>query len=165
MAQAVSRPPPKADARVRSRVSPRGISGGQSGTGTGFAQVFRSSPVNFIPSVLSYQENDNSSYNNTMHNAVAQEALRLRCVRSLCCGVLLHKNLNHGMGFYVAAFPSNASTFCPLQAVSPSYIHRNALSLCHTHTLKFHGPPPNGRKRQEIEFSLTDVRVICNRHD
>jgi hypothetical protein len=31
--------------------------------------------------------------------------------------------------------------------------------------LKFHGPPSNGRKRQDIDFSLTDARMICNRHD
>jgi hypothetical protein len=36
MAQAVSRRPLTAEARVRSRVSPCGICGGQSGTGTGF---------------------------------------------------------------------------------------------------------------------------------
>jgi hypothetical protein len=37
MAQAVSRRLPTAEARVRSRVSPCGICGGQSGTGTGFS--------------------------------------------------------------------------------------------------------------------------------
>jgi hypothetical protein len=36
MAQAVSRRPLTAEARVRFRVSPCGICGGQSGTGTGF---------------------------------------------------------------------------------------------------------------------------------
>ena len=37
MAQAVSRRPLTAEARVRSRVGPRGICDGQSGTGTGLA--------------------------------------------------------------------------------------------------------------------------------
>jgi hypothetical protein len=44
MAQAVNRRPPTAKARVRSRVSPCGICGGQSGTGTGFSpstSIFR----------------------------------------------------------------------------------------------------------------------------
>jgi hypothetical protein len=50
MAQAVSRRPPTAEARVRSWVSPRGICGGQSGTGP----EFFGSPVNFIPPVLQY---------------------------------------------------------------------------------------------------------------
>jgi hypothetical protein len=45
MAQAVRRRP----LHVRSRVSPCGIYGGQSGTGTGFfPRVLRFSPVNFI---------------------------------------------------------------------------------------------------------------------
>jgi hypothetical protein len=38
MAQAVSRRPLTAEARVRSRVSPCGICGGQSGTGTRFSR-------------------------------------------------------------------------------------------------------------------------------
>jgi hypothetical protein len=69
------------------------------------------------------------------------------------------------MGFYVVAFPSNTSTVCPRQAGSPYYIHRNAVSLCHTPTLKFHVLPSNGRKRQDIEFISTDAWVVCNRHD
>jgi hypothetical protein len=38
MAQVVSRRPLTAEARVRTRVNPRGICGGQSGTGTDFSQ-------------------------------------------------------------------------------------------------------------------------------
>jgi hypothetical protein len=54
MAQAVSRRPLTAEARVRSRVSQCGVCGGQSGTGTGFSPSCRFSPVNFIPLVLHY---------------------------------------------------------------------------------------------------------------
>jgi hypothetical protein len=55
MVQAVSRRSPTAEARVRSRVGPFGICGGQSGTGTGFfLRVLRFSPVDFIPPVLHY---------------------------------------------------------------------------------------------------------------
>jgi hypothetical protein len=52
MDQAVSRRPLAAEARIRSRVSPCGVCGGQSGTGTGFSPSCRFSPVNFIPLVL-----------------------------------------------------------------------------------------------------------------
>jgi hypothetical protein len=47
MAQAVSRRPLTAEARVRSRVSPCGIYGGQSDTGTGFSPSISGSPYQF----------------------------------------------------------------------------------------------------------------------
>ena len=56
MAQAVSRRLLTAEARFRSRVSPCGICGGQSGTGTGFPPNTSVSPVNFISPVLHYTE-------------------------------------------------------------------------------------------------------------
>ena len=57
MAQAVSRRPPTAEARVRSRVSSCGICGGQSGTGTGSPpRILPFSPVNLIPLMLRYLE-------------------------------------------------------------------------------------------------------------
>jgi hypothetical protein len=49
MAQVVSRRPLTAEARVRARVNPCGICGGQSGTGTGSLRVLRFSPVSIIP--------------------------------------------------------------------------------------------------------------------
>jgi hypothetical protein len=42
-------------------------------------------PVNFIPRVLHYKENEKTNH---LHHRVAQQALRLRCVRSICCGAL-----------------------------------------------------------------------------
>jgi hypothetical protein len=56
MAQAVSRRPHTAEARVGSLIGQCGICGGQSGTETGFPRVLRFSPVNFIPPVLHYTE-------------------------------------------------------------------------------------------------------------
>jgi hypothetical protein len=48
-----------------------------------FLRILRVSPINFIPPVLHYIFR--------LHHRVAQEALRLRCVRSICCGDLHHK--------------------------------------------------------------------------
>jgi hypothetical protein len=56
MAQAASHRPLTAEARVRSRVSPCWVCGGQSDTGTGFPRVHRFSPVNSIPPVFHYKE-------------------------------------------------------------------------------------------------------------
>jgi hypothetical protein len=47
MAQAVSRRPLTAEVRFRSRVSPCGICGGQSGTGTGFSSSTLVFPCQF----------------------------------------------------------------------------------------------------------------------
>jgi hypothetical protein len=47
MAQAVSRRPPTAEARFRSRISPCGICGGQSGTGSGFSRSASVFPCQF----------------------------------------------------------------------------------------------------------------------
>jgi hypothetical protein len=54
MAEAVSRRPLIAEARVRSRVSPCGVCGGQNGIGTGFSPSCQFSPVTLIPLVLHY---------------------------------------------------------------------------------------------------------------
>jgi hypothetical protein len=47
MSQAVSRQPLTAEVRVRFRVNPRGICGGQSGTGTGFSPSTSVFPCQF----------------------------------------------------------------------------------------------------------------------
>jgi hypothetical protein len=58
MAQAVSRRRLIAEARVKSRVILCGICDGQSETGQVFPLVLRSSPLNFVPPVLHYKDNE-----------------------------------------------------------------------------------------------------------
>jgi hypothetical protein len=53
MDQAANLRPVTKEAQVRARVSPCGICGGQSGTGTGFSRVLRFFSVNIIPPWLS----------------------------------------------------------------------------------------------------------------
>jgi hypothetical protein len=52
MAQVVSRRPLTAEARVRARLNPCGICGGQSGTGTRFSPSSSVFPVSIIPPSL-----------------------------------------------------------------------------------------------------------------
>jgi hypothetical protein len=90
MAQAVSRRPSTAESRVRSRVSPCGVCGGQSGTGTGFSPSTLVFPCQFhstgAPLLVKL-----SKKLLIFITGFVQKALRLWCVRSICCGALQHE--------------------------------------------------------------------------
>ena len=86
MAQAVSRRLLTAEARVRSRVGPCRICGGQSGTGTGFSpstSVF-SCQFDSTAAPLKWKSRRNLIFITELHN----KPCMLRCVRSICCGDL-----------------------------------------------------------------------------
>jgi hypothetical protein len=56
-----------------------------------FPRVLQFSPVNFIPPVLHWKNEKKKLIIFHLHHRVAQYALRLRCVRSICFGDLHHK--------------------------------------------------------------------------
>jgi hypothetical protein len=96
MAQAVSRRPSTAEARVRSQLGPCRICGGQSGTGTGSSQSTSVFPCQFHSTGAALLRKGYKNNNHLhLYRKVAQEALRLRCARSVCCGALsaIKKNL------------------------------------------------------------------------
>ena len=87
MAQAVSRRPLTADARVRSRLGPCGICGGRSSVGIGFSPSTSVFPCQFhsTRSPLKWKSRRNIFIFITgLHNKPS----RLRCVRSFCCEAL-----------------------------------------------------------------------------
>jgi hypothetical protein len=117
MGQAASRRPPTADARVRSR--------GQSmwdlwWTKWHWDRLF-SEYFGFPLSVSFHRcsitrkrtkNNNNNHHHHHLHHRVAQEASRLRCARSVCCGALHHlkkKDINIRKAFI---FLSQIWTIC-----------------------------------------------------
>jgi hypothetical protein len=90
IAQAVSRRPSTAEAVVRSQASPCGICGGQSGTGTGFFPEYFGFSLSVSSTGAPLLGKMKKTAHLHLHYRVAQEALRLWCVRSICCGALYH---------------------------------------------------------------------------
>jgi hypothetical protein len=99
VAQAVSRRPPTAKARVRSRVSPCGICGGQWHWDR-FFPVYFGFPlsISFHQFSITRKRTKNNNNHHHLHHRVAQEASMLRFVRSVCCRAL-HRYNNYSAIF------------------------------------------------------------------
>ena len=91
MTQAVSHRPLTAETRARSRVSPCRICGGQSGNGTDFFPSTSVFPCQFHSTGAPLLGNTKKLI--IFITRFAQQASRLRCVRSICCGALHHKKI------------------------------------------------------------------------
>jgi hypothetical protein len=87
MAQAVSRRPPTAEARVRSRVSPWGFVVDKVALGQVFPRVLPFFSVNGIPPALHYMEKRKKS---SLSQGCAVN-LKAAFFRSFCCGARQHK--------------------------------------------------------------------------
>ena len=102
----VSCRPPTAEVRVRSPVSPCGVCGGQNVTGTGFPPNTSVFPPQFhstgAPLIGKIKKTNHLSLN--LLHRVAQQALRLRCVRSFYCGALLYKKEQIEVGECLLSF-------------------------------------------------------------
>ena len=72
MAQAVGRRPPTAEAWVRPRLSPCGICGGQSGTGTGFSPGTSVFPCQFHYTGAPLLVKNEKKKSNHLHHRVEQ---------------------------------------------------------------------------------------------
>jgi hypothetical protein len=73
--------------------------------------------------VLNYQDgdddDDDDDDDDKLHHAVAQEALRLCCVRSVCCGVLIHKKLKSYYGVLSCGFSFKCFNVLPSASSKP----------------------------------------------
>jgi hypothetical protein len=106
MAEAVSRRPLTAVARVRSQASPCAIGGGQSDTVTGFSPISSVSRVSIVPPML----------NTHLHLHVAsyrkdeQTKARNSCVRLNVCGFTRQGGRQNIMDRMVPGIPCNKSS-------------------------------------------------------